>query len=64
MRGPRKKNNFFLDQGIYDTKELYNFNFHPINVNIKNSHGIIQSKTLNQMQWEFSTLFLKSLMLH
>ncbi len=48
-----KKNNFFLDQGIYDTKELYNFNFHPININIKNSHGIIQSKTLNQMQWEF-----------
>ena len=34
-------------------QELYNFNFHPINVNIKNSHGIIQSKTLNQMQWEF-----------
>ena len=48
-----KKNNFFLDQGIYDTKELYNFNFHPININIKNSYGIIKSKTLNQMQWEF-----------
>lgn len=48
-----KKNNFFLNQGIYDTKELYNFNFHPININIKNSHGIIQSKTQNQMQWEF-----------
>ena len=48
-----KDNNFFLSQGIYDTKELYNFNFHPININIKNSHGSIQSKTLNQMQWEF-----------
>ena len=48
-----KKNNFFLTQGIYDPKELYNFNFQPININIKNSHGIIRSKVSNKMTWEF-----------
>lgn len=48
-----KNNNFFLSQGIYDVKELYNFNFKPINLHLKNSHGIIHSNSLSKMSWEF-----------
>jgi hypothetical protein len=54
INGKKDKNdNFFLSQGIYDVKELYNFNFQPINVNVKNSHGIIPSKSSVKMNWEF-----------
>jgi hypothetical protein len=47
-----KDKNFFLSEGIYDVKELYKFNFQPVNVYLKNSHGIIHNKYPGQMYWE------------